>query len=161
VYVLSGTTATLVPSHTVLDTVRVFDTTEEVRFPVEIPGAVPRLAPGDALLVADGLVPELAFAPLVPSPERRWFGDKDAPVPVDPWVYLGVRFTSDTAFERVSVALDAARVASPGGPRALRYVAADALPAGRHALPNADGTRAWILDFGAAPAEAPAGTAAP
>lgn len=149
VYLLSGTTLTPIPSHTALDTVYVFETMEPVRLPLELPGAVPRVANEDVLLVAGSVIGELAFAPLVPSPERRWFGTKALPVPIDPWVYLGVRFASDTDYTRVPSPLDATKVKTAPGPRALRYVPADALPPGRHALPNAAGLRAWILDFGA------------
>ncbi len=151
VYTVADATIAPLVTHTLLDTVRVFDSAEEVRFPVEIPGVVPRIGDGVALLIVGDVLPTLAFAPLVPSAERRWFGTKDAPVPVDPWVYLGVRFTSDTVFERVAVTVDAARVTTVGGPRPLRYVGADALPVGRYALPTADGTRAFLLDFGDRP----------
>ena len=156
VFLVAGADALPVVTHTVLDTVRVFDSAEEVRFPVEIPGVVPRVRAGDALLVAGPILPDLTFSPLVPSPERRWFGNKDAPEPIDPWVYLGVKFTSDTTFERVTVVMNDAHVATAGGDRALRYVSAAALPAGRYALPTADGSRAFLFDFGDPPADVPA-----
>lgn len=147
VYTVAGTTVTPLVTHTVLDTARIFDAAEEVRFPVEIPGAVPRISGDAALLLVGDVLPDLAFAPLVPSPERRWFGTKDAPRAVDPWVYLGVRFTSDTAWERVPATLDTAKLTTVGGARPLRYVPGDALPPGRYALPTADGARAFLLDF--------------
>ncbi|MFN7144087.1 MAG: hypothetical protein ACK4YP_09940 [Myxococcota bacterium] len=159
VYTIAGVTVTPLVTHTVLDTVRILDGTDEVRFPVEIPGALPRIHGDAALLLVGDVLPDLAFAPLVPSPERRWFGTKAAPRAVDPWVYLGVHFSSDTAWERVPAPLDTTKLTTVGGPRPLRYVPGDALPPGRYALPTADGARAFLVDFGAADPGPPPSTA--
>ncbi|MDP2304464.1 MAG: hypothetical protein Q8P18_00385 [Pseudomonadota bacterium] len=159
VYTIAGDVPTPLVTQTVLDVVKVFDTDREVRFPVEIPGEVPRIDADVALLVVGGVLGDkLPFEALVPSPERRWFGTTAAPQPIDPWVYLGVRFESDAVIERVDAPLDAAAIERVGGPRPLQYVRGAALAPGRYALPTADGTRAFILDFGpasAAPAVAP------
>lgn len=155
VYLVEGDEVRPLVTHTVLDVVRIFDTEREVRFPVEIPGAVPRVDAGVVLLVVGDVLGErLPFEALVPSPERRWFGTKDAPQPIDPWVYLGVRFESDAVVVPVDAPLDAAAIERVGGPRPLRYVGGAALPPGRYALPTLDGTRAFILDFGPAPVAA-------
>lgn len=146
VYLVEGTNITTLTTNTVLDSVAVFGTTDLVQLPVEIPGALPRIEASRALLIV-GPDPALAFSPLVAS-DRRVFGTKDAPVPVDPWVYLGVRFTGDTTFEPVTASVRPEGVQSVEGPRALRYVSADALPPGRYALPTTDGSKAWLLDFG-------------
>lgn len=148
VYLIDGTSITTLTTHTVLDAAPVFGTTELVRFPVEIPGEVPRIDGTRALLIV-GSDPALTFAPLVPS-ERRVFGSKDAPRPLDPWVYLGVRFTDDTTHEAVVATVRPEGVTTVDAPRALRYVSGTALPAGRYALPTTDGARAWLLDFGPA-----------
>ncbi|MES2641651.1 MAG: hypothetical protein V4850_19320 [Myxococcota bacterium] len=153
VYTIAAGVPTPLVTHTVLDVVRVFDTDREVRFPVEIPGAVPRIDGDVALLVVgDVLGHPLPFEALVPSPERRWFGTKDAPQPIDPWVYLGVRFESDAVLVPVGAPLDPAGIERVGGPRPLQYVRGAALAPGRYALPTVDGSRAFILDFGPPPA---------
>lgn len=158
VYLVAKDAPTPLLTHTVLDVVRLFGTEREVRFPVEIPGDVPRIDGDVALLVVgDVLGDPLPFEALVASTERRFFGTKDAPQPIDPWVYLGVRFDSDAVIERVDAPLDEAAIERVGGPRLLRYVRGGALAPGRYALPTLDGTRAFILDFGAlaAPAATP------
>ncbi len=156
VYTVAGATITPLVTHTVLDAVRVFDSDREVRFPVEIPGALPRIDGDVALLIVGGVLGETPrFEPLVPSPERRWFGTKAAPQPIDPWVYLGVRFASDTVLEPVEAPLDRAGIERVAGPRPLQYVSGAALAPGRYALPTPDGARAFLLDFGAPVAPAP------
>ena len=67
------------------------------------------------------------------------------------WYYQhvgGETLDMDTVFERVTATPDGAKVTTVGGPRPLRYVGGEAHPAGRYALATADGTRAWLLDFG-------------
>jgi hypothetical protein len=152
VYVSTGATVTPLVTHTVVDVVHVFDSDTEVRFPVEIPGTLPRISGDTALLVVGGVLGDAPrFEPLVPSAEKRWFGTRDAPVPIDPWVYFGVRFASDTAFTPVLATLDPAHVERIAGPRPAAWYTADALPAGRYGLLTADATRAFLIDFGAAP----------
>ncbi len=152
VYLASATAVTPLVTHTALDVVHLFGTDREVRFPAEIPGVLPRIDADTALLlVGDVLGATPRFEPLVPSPERRWFGTKEAPQPIDPWVYLGFRFTSDTEAERVEAAVDPAHIEHVGGPRPLRYIGAAALAPGRYALVTDDALRAFLLDFGAAP----------
>ena len=152
VYLASATAVTPLVTHTAVDVVHLFGTDREVRFPAEIPGVLPRIDADTALLlVGDVLGDTPRFEPLVPSPERRWFGTKDAPQPIDPWVYLGLRFTSDTEAERVEATVDTAHVERVAGPRPLRYIGAAALAPGRYALLTEDTLRAFLLDFGAAP----------
>lgn len=55
VYTIAAGVPTPLVTQTVLDVVRVFDTGREVRFPVEIPGAVPRID-GDVALLVVGTV---------------------------------------------------------------------------------------------------------
>lgn len=156
VYTVRGTEVTPLVTHTGLDVLRILDSTEEVRFPLEIPGTLPRVAGDTVLLLVGAPVGEATFVPLVLSPERRWFGTKEAPKPVDPWVYLGIRFLDDTRFERVTAMLDPAGVMDVGGPRPLRYIQGNALPAGRYALPTADAARAFLLELGEPPVASPA-----
>ncbi|MDP2316059.1 MAG: carboxypeptidase-like regulatory domain-containing protein [Pseudomonadota bacterium] len=149
VYTVSGVDLTPLVTNTVLDVVRVFGTEQEVRFPVEIPGALPRIDADTALVVVGDVLGETPqFESLVPSPERRWFGTKEAPQPVDPWVFLGVRFRSDTEFERVPTKLDPKGIERVGGARHVQYIGGAALEPGRYALVTADGSRAFLLDFG-------------
>lgn len=165
VYLLTGTVVTPLVTNTVLDVVRVFDTDREVRFPVELPGVPPRIHADVTLLVVGSVLSDpLPFEPLVPSLERRWFGTKEVPKPVDPWVYLGVRFESDAVVEDVAAPIDPAGIERVEGPRPLQYVSGSALAPGRYALPTLDKSRAFILDFGPptkTPTEAAPSSAAP
>jgi hypothetical protein len=145
VYTLTGTELTWIATNTALDTARVMDSDATVRLPVEIPGSLPRIV-GDTLLLLAGDVADLAFSPLIPS-DKRWFGSRDAPESIDPWVYLGVRFSSDTAFERVDASPTGATDRTVAG-RRLRMYDGHALPAGRYALAAPDAARAIVLEFG-------------
>jgi hypothetical protein len=149
VYTVTGPDALPLVTHTLIDRVKAFGTDTDVLFPVEIPGALPRIA-GDTVLlvVGDVLGKEPRFEPLVPSPEKRWFGTKEAPAPIDPWVYLGVRFTSDTELVPVVAKPDPAHIVRVPGDRPLTYIDGGALSEGRYALLTPDATRAFLLDFG-------------
>ncbi len=149
VYLLTGTTLTPLLSHTVVDSVFALGTEEIIRFPVEIPGVLPRIT-GDTLLLDVGAVlgGSPRFEPLVASPEKRRFGTLAAPESIDPWFYLSVQFVDDTTFERVEVTPEPHGILRVAGERTLRYTQADALPPGRYAILNSSRSRAFLLDFG-------------
>lgn len=147
VYTLEATKLAWLTTNTAIDTATVLDSTSTVRLPVEIPGALPRIAGGGALMLAGGaIIDSLRFSPLIPS-EKRWFGTREAPQAIDPWVYLGVRFASDLEFTTVEARPDPPVDLDFDG-RRLRVIGAGALPAGRYALAAPDGARAFLLDFG-------------
>lgn len=149
VYLLDGRTLTPLLTNTAVDTLPLLGGAGQVRLPVEIPGALPELEGSRVLLLAGTATAALQWLPLVPGGART-FGPPEAPVPVDPWVYLGVRFREDGGTEPVDAGLDAARVvATEVSGRPLRYVPADALPAGRYALAAPDAIRALLVEVGA------------
>lgn len=149
VFLFDGKQWTALKTHTAIETARIFGTDRTVSFPAELPGTLPRVA-GETVLVVAGqaLIEGLSWAPLVPS-GKRWFGDRAAPEPVDPWIYLGVRFIDDTVVEEVPPGLDMASVTTITlGDRVVRYIPAAALGRGRHALLTPRKNRAFLLEFG-------------
>ncbi len=128
-------------------------TDEVVRFPSKKPLQAPTID-GDARLIVSGkdLVRKLDIVPLVPDTGVRTFASG---VSIEDHVYLGVKFTSDTEFERVEASLDKSRVQDVAtGDRLVRYISADALPPGRYALVPEQGRRLYVVDFGSEPAPA-------
>ncbi len=96
------------------------------------------------------------FVPVVPEPERREFASGNA---LTGHPFLGIDFTSDTEYTLVTAKLDESRIkTATSGDRTVRYIAAEALPAGQYALFAEGDDQAMIVAFGepAAPATAQA-----
>ena len=135
-----------------LETVKVWKQDQAVRYPKIIPSKIPSLAPGDHLVITgQKVVDSLSVEPLVASEARR-FGDRQEPWTMDPWSYIGFKFESDTVFEKVTAELDASKVSDvTARGHTARFIAADALAAGRYILTSdADKRRGTIVDFGTA-----------
>ena len=73
----------------------------------------------------------LQFYPLVPDARRRQFKGKS----ITDHVYIGVKFTTDTKFERLSAAVDESQVERVmSGKRAFHFMSHGALAPGRYAV---------------------------
>ena len=126
----------------------ILDSQEQVFFPTELPSEAIRVGPGQYLVLSgDRTIESLRIQPLVDSGPRT-FGtsrerDKD-----EAWSYIGVKFASDTEFERVEVTAKADRVleVKKNGTQ-VRYVEGTALPAGKYTIMPKGGKRAYILEF--------------
>lgn len=153
VYVMSGSTLTLLKTSADVKTNKVLGTTEIVRSPSTIPAEPPLVAGGDMLLfVGKKTTTELKILPLVASGPRQ-FDDPANATTVEPWSYVGIKFTSDTEFERLAPEPDASKVISKeDAEHAVKYVKSDALPPGRYAILKDKDRRMYIVDIGARPA---------
>jgi len=133
-----------------LETVKVWKAEQEVRYPKIIPSKVPRVGTADRLLITgQKLVTSVSVDALVDSEGRR-FGNTQEPWTMDPWSYIGIRFSSDTKFEPVSAEFAADKVTDvTARSHTVRFITGDALPAGRYILTSTnDKRRGTIVDFG-------------
>jgi len=133
-----------------LETVKVWKSEQEVRYPKIIPSKVPRVGTADRLLITgQKLVKSVSVDALVDSEGRR-FGNTQEPWTMDPWSYIGMRFSSDTEFEEVAAEFAADKitdVTSRG--HTVRFITGDAVAAGRYILMSTnDKRRGTIIDFG-------------
>jgi hypothetical protein len=145
-----------VPSETTLDTLPLLsDPTATVRLPTGIPTLLPRLDGTDALVLRGTLARDGRIEPLFPSPART-LGPAEAPVPMAPWSYVGVRFDASGSAVPATVTPTPASVheAELAG-HLVRTIAADALPAGAYAL-TYGAARAVLFAAGSAPSVADA-----
>lgn len=131
----------------------ILGTEQTVRYPNTVPTNVALVGADDYLVqVGKAAVDELKFYPLVPSGIRK-FGKGDIVYTMEPWVYLGMKFSNDTTFEEVKTEFDAAKVIDKAkGDRKARYVSGAALAEGRYAILKDDDRRMTIVDFGKPPA---------
>ncbi len=117
---------------------------EPVLFPGATPPRVPVVAHGDYLLLAgEGM--ELQLAPLVANPSRLELEEGPA---MKPWSYVGVSFEGNVPTPQ-EVTVDASKVTEVTvAGRSFRYLAADAVPAGRYVLYRPGERRLTLLDMG-------------
>lgn len=133
--------------------------TEIVKYPVSKPtGKVATINTGDHLVLAGKEnVDRLKFYPLVDAPGPRKF---EGNVTIPDHAFIGVRFTSDTEWERIESTPDAAKVTMvDSADHVIKYIAGDALPAGRYAMLGEKDKRVFIVDFGSS--QAPGAAEAP
>ena len=148
IYLLEGTKLTALRSHSAIDSALLADRAELLRFPLEIPGTVPRIA-GDTVLVLAGKEAQaLRWEPLLPAGPLR-FGSLESPTEVGPWFYLGSRVT-DAGVEPVITLPDPAAIRQVGPADRPMQIVSGGLPAGRYGLSAPEGRRLWIFDVGAA-----------
>jgi hypothetical protein len=161
VYELAGGDLTMLRTASDVERDTIFGSEEVVRLPDTIPEQVDLIGEGEYLvLVGKATIDEMKLVPLVASGPRK-FGDAEKPYArPKPWWYLGTRFTDDTRFERVEAKIDPKRVVDKAkDDRHGRFIAGNALPAGRYALLKDDDKRMFLVDFGAAPPPLPAAEA--
>lgn len=136
----------------------------KVHYPTALPGNVPLIEKGSKLIVTGMSNKDIQLFPLINSGAREFKieeGMETGPT-MQPWSYLGTRFTDDETFERVQVSLDDSkivRVEHRG--HFAKFVPAEAVtPPGRYALWVEGQPSAFVVDFveaGSAPkAEEPA-----
>jgi len=121
-----------------------------VGYPARVPGKVELIGEGDHLVfLGTSTIADMTFEPLIRSGERKF----DGRITMQPWSFIGVKFTDDTTYEKVTATVDDGKVVSKeSGERAARYYPHDALPAGRYVVYNAKKKRGvvTIVDFGKA-----------
>lgn len=148
---LKGSALSRVMSATDFRTDYVFKSEEKVQSPAEIK-SVPVIEAGEYLLLS-GEAAGYDIVPLVNSGKRRLgksAGSKSEWVDQQPWSYVGITFTTDTEFERVTATLNAEKVVEKTkGKQTAKYLGSDSLSQGRYAIIKPGGKRGWIVDFGA------------
>ena len=148
---LKGTELSRVMSATDFRTDYIFKSEEKVQSPAEIK-SVPIIEAGEYLLLS-GEAASYDIIPLMNSGKRRLgksAGSKSEWVDQQPWSYVGITFTTDTEFERVTATLNAEKVIEKTkGKQTAKYLSSDALSQGRYAIIKPGGKRGWIVDFGA------------
>jgi len=152
VYLLSGDAVKPLPTFSDVESDETLDG-QKIRYPSMKPtGKVITVDAGKHLVISGKkMVKRLQFFPLVSDPERRrlksgWITDH---------VFIGHKFTSNTQHEPIETVLDTNKVKDVLiRNEGVRYIAHDALPAGRYALLGNDDERVTILDFGSSQAPA-------
>ncbi len=139
-------------THADVKSEKILGSEEKVRFPwPSIPGNIPVIAKGEWLvMVGPAVVDHYEIIPLVQSGERK-FGDAETWVTMQPWYYIGTRFTDDRTFERVAATIDGSKVVEKrAGERAGKYVPGEAVAEGRYAVLAPDSRTVTLVDFGRA-----------
>ncbi len=148
VYKLSGGELSGIRSTTDLKQQTLIDSEETVGYPARIPGKVELIGEGEHLVIlGPDSVASLQLVPLIRTGERKFAGE----ITMQPWSFIGAKFTDDTAMERVAATVDEAKVTvKEAGERGAKYVAHDALAAGRYVVYDPKKQRGVItvVDFG-------------
>ncbi|MSP54481.1 MAG: hypothetical protein EXR69_02575 [Myxococcales bacterium] len=148
VYIL-GETVTRLPPPVQLETSPVLPSKTSVRYPLEIPDHVPRVLPGQFLLL-QGSEADDRLIRLGSSTGSLSFARDNPPTRMGPWSFEGVDIGKDgTVTPLPAVVVPPTHHIVQDVP--LAYVYADAVPTGRYLVGKPDSARAWMVDFGAAP----------
>ena len=152
IQVLAGTELKLLRTFSDVAQETLLGTTEIVKYPASKPTGKVATIPAGEYLVLSGKdnVDRLKFYPLVDAPGPRKF---EGAVTIPDHAFIGVSFTSDTVWERIEATPNPAKVIEVQTPEhVIKYVAGDALPAGRYAMLGEKDKRVFIVDFGASQA---------
>lgn len=127
--------------------VSVNDPNLKVTYPYMKPTKLSYVVEPGSFLVVSGKtnIETHKYLPLIADPGKRTFQAGS----IENHAWAGVRFTSETEWEPVTVTMDAAKVKQVEvGERIVQYIAHDAMPEGRYAIFGDDDTRMYIVDFG-------------
>jgi hypothetical protein len=151
-YMLVDGELELLRSNADLKKLQIFESEEMVQYPGTVPSAPPLIPTGSYVVFLGAETYEkMAIVPLAKDGKRK-FGNKDSWTTMEPWWYIGTRFTSDTEYERITAKIDDSKLISKvGEDRAARYLPAAAFEVGRYALIEKGNRRITIVDIGAAP----------
>lgn len=126
-----------------------WESEETVRYPKTLPKKVTRIM-DDQYLVLSGAraIEKMKFHPLIKSGERK-FGNKKEPEPSVPWWYIGMRFQSDTEYERITAEPDKDKqIEVQEGDTHVVYLPSDALPPAHYVLLADMDRRTYMVTFG-------------
>jgi hypothetical protein len=119
---------------------------QKVQYPVRKPWSAPLVDDGAWLVVSGELSSRVAAQPLVVDQGTRSFRDD---VTMTDHAYIGARFDEAGALSPVVAEMDMGRLRRIQlDDRAVLYIPADALPAGRYTLAGEGDRRGWVVDFG-------------
>lgn len=144
-------------THSDVQKASIFETETMVRYPDSTPGTWPRIVPGTYLmLVGQSTIENQKLHPMETSPEVKFNPDRDGITHFSlgqPWLYIGAKMDEEGGYTQLTAQLDEAKlIEASAGERAVRYIPADALPAGKYALLPDKAKRTYMMEFGAAPA---------
>jgi hypothetical protein len=148
----------------------IFGTEQTVRYPTGTPGSWPAVEQGSYLvLVGPTTIKNQTLYPLIESPEIKFNPDREGLTHFSlgqAWLYIGAEIGADGAYTQMDVELDTSKVTNAlHGDRAVQYIPAEAVPAGKYAMLTDKSKRTYMFEFGgpaADPAEeAPAAEDAP
>lgn len=144
-----GTTLEPVRSRQKVKSEKITGTEERVYYPSGIKG-VPMMEAGEYLVISGKANADLQLYPLINSGERM-FKTEDTEVKMQPWSYIGTKFTDDENFERVSATLDAAKVVTvEKDEHIVKFIPTEALgDKGRYALWKDGAETVYLIDIGA------------
>ena len=144
-----GTTLDPVRSRQKVKSEKITDSEEMVHYPEGIKG-VPMMEAGEYLVLSGAANADLTLYPLVNSDERM-FKTEETEVKMQPWSYIGTRFTDDTTFERVGASMDAGKVVTvEKDGHIVKFIPTEALgEKGRYALWKDGSETAYLIDIGA------------
>jgi len=146
VYIIEGTKMNKQSTVTDVGSKQLYESEEKVYYPDPLPKTATKITAGQYLGIS-GDPDSMKFYPLVESGERT-FGTKDEPDKEDPWSYIGIRFESDTEWERLEGKPDPSKVLEiKQGKRHTRYVEGTALPAGMYAVMKEGDRRTYLFEF--------------
>lgn len=154
-YRLEGDDLKRIRTFSDVESIQTADGSTTVRYPASKPvklASSQKITPGSTLVISDqGTIDRMEIFPLVADPAKRGFAEG---ISIEDHVYIGVKFASDAEWEALSASFDPAKITDVGNAeRKLRYVAHDAVPAGRYAVLGKEDKVTYILDFGAAEEE--------
>ncbi len=145
IYVL-GDTLIRINAPVALETAPVLPSNTPVRFPLEIPGTIPRVLPGQFLLL-QGSEAEDTLIPLGTSQGTLSFARAAPPTEMGPWSFAGVNIAADGVVTPLpSPDFPPMKVRAQGVD--LTYIPADLVPPGRYLVGKPGAPRAWMVDFG-------------
>lgn len=148
IYILKGDELSMVRTFTdVKYETKVDDPAMKVAYPYSKPTKLTYVVEPGSYFVISGQsnVDRLKWQPLIADPGKRTFVDGS----IENHAWVGVRFNSDTEWEKVEAQLDASKIKTvQSGERIVQYIPADALPEGRYTLFGENDNRMFIVDFG-------------
>ncbi len=148
VYILGDTMTRIGPS-IALETSTVLPSNTVVRYPIEVPRTVPRVLPGQFLLL-QGTESTDALTPVGTSTSTLSFARPVPPSDMGPWSFEGVDIGPDGVVTRLPTPTPMATRQTVADVD-LAWIPADGVPAGRYLVGRPEGQRAWLVDVGPLP----------
>lgn len=150
VYILDGKDLKKQATKTDVKSKVIFESENELAYyPMETFEKLTKIEENQYLVLSgERNVSKMKFYPLVPEPNERKFGNKTEWTTEGPWTYIGIKFTSNTEYERLENTPDPSKVLKAGeGERQLLYIKGGALPAGDYAVMADKDRRTYMFKF--------------
>ncbi|MBN2797521.1 MAG: hypothetical protein JXX28_00075 [Deltaproteobacteria bacterium] len=145
IYALSGDTLTMLRTDSDVKRETIKGTEEEVLYPVKMPDQISKVKAGDFLVATTkDLCDNTKIVPVFQDQGVRTFADDST---IQDWWYIGVKFSSDTEFERTVASWDKSKeVHVEKGDRAFCFLPVNVLTAGRYSVMKEGDKRVRMMD---------------